>query len=126
MSSFIYGLGTSVNVLGTVYTIKYGNKEQFPSLEDMDGSTDESAHEIIIDDWSGEDLNNDHTLQNDPKAYIRKCMRHEIIHAFLFESGLSDNTFDCEHWARNEEMVDWFAKQSPKIHKAFSEVGCLE
>ena len=29
-----------------------------------------------------------------------------------------------EQWARNEEMVDWFAIQWPKLSKAFKEAGC--
>ena len=52
-------------------------------------------------------------------------MRHEITHAFLNESGLDANASDTDCWAKNEEMVDWFAIQSPKIYKAFNEVGAL-
>jgi len=28
-------------------------------------------------------------------------------------------------WARNEEMIDWFALQGPKILKAWQEAGAL-
>lgn len=53
-------------------------------------------------------------------------LRHEIVHAFLNESGLRDN---CAHidmpWAHNEEMVDWFATQGKKIYKAWEEAGAL-
>lgn len=61
------------------------------------------------------------------EAYRKKTLRHEIMHAFLNESGLSDdsNRFDGA-WAKNEEMVDWFAIQSPKIFKVFVELGILE
>ena len=48
-------------------------------------------------------------------------MRHELIHAFLFESGLAENS----NWARNEEMVDWIARQFPKMAKTFQEVKVL-
>lgn len=47
----------------------------------------------------------------DLKKFRDKVTRHEIIHAFLEESGLADNS----EWARNEEMIDWFAIQLPKI-----------
>ena len=48
----------------------------------------------------------------------REVLRHEIIHAFLFESGLDD-------LGSNEELVDWIAKQFPKMTKAFEEAGCM-
>lgn len=43
--------------------------------------------------------------------------RHEIVHAFLKESGLG-NEFD----EASEVMVDWIALQLPKIVKACCEV----
>ena len=52
-------------------------------------------------------------------------LRHEIIHAFLNESGLSDSSNSVEAWAKNEEMVDWFAIQSPKIFKVFQDLDIL-
>ena len=59
----------------------------------------------------------------DLAAYQRKVIRHEIIHAFLYESGLWQSSFNCKAWAQNEEMVEWFAIQSPKIFRAFREAG---
>lgn len=61
--------------------------------------------------------------------FVRKLkkdiMRHEIIHAFLDESGLQMSSFASGAWAENEEMADWFALQLPKMVKVFREVGCL-
>ena len=55
-----------------------------------------------------------------------ETLRHEIVHAFLNESGLMDSTFAYDGgWSKNEEMVDWLAIQIPKIHKVFEEAGCL-
>ena len=51
----------------------------------------------------------------------KKVLRHEIIHAYLGESGLRSSS----EWAENEEMVDWFAIQFPKILKTFSELCIL-
>ena len=59
------------------------------------------------------------------KAQNDVVIRHEIIHAFLFESGLAQNTNDVESWAMNEEMVDWLAIQFPKLLKAFKEAECI-
>ena len=50
-------------------------------------------------------------------------VRHEVIHAYLSESGLNSSSNGVECWVRNEEMVDWFAVQIPKIVKTFNELG---
>ena len=52
---------------------------------------------------------------------LRKNKRHEIIHAFLFESGLAENS----EWAQNEEMVDFFAIQFPKLMEAFKNADAI-
>ena len=54
-------------------------------------------------------------------AYVRKVKRHEIIHAFLLESGLAE----CSDWAQNEEMVDWLARMGPKINTAWQAAGAI-
>jgi hypothetical protein len=43
-----------------------------------------------------------------------EVMRHELVHAFFYESGL------CEY-SDNEQLVDWIATQYDKLHKAFGE-----
>lgn len=57
-------------------------------------------------------------------AYQKKVIRHEIIHAFLYESGLWQNAYSSKCWAQNEEMVDWMAIQFPKIQSAYKEADC--
>lgn len=49
------------------------------------------------------------------KYFLRSTILHEVIHGFLFESGLDDVSID--DWAKNEEMIDWFAMQFEKIEK---------
>ena len=44
---------------------------------------------------------------------------HEIVHAFLHESGLSSNS----EWAMNEEIADWIALQLPKIISICNELN---
>lgn len=46
-----------------------------------------------------------------------EVMRHEIIHAFFFESGLS-------RYATDEDLVDWIAVQFPKLLGTMQSVGC--
>lgn len=56
---------------------------------------------------------------------INETLRHEILHAYLYESGLDGSSHKPDSWARNEEMIDWFAIQSPKIYKTYKQLGCL-
>lgn len=68
--------------------------------------------------------------KDQPESVLIECekqnLRHEIVHAFLFESGLNDNSSVYKSgWATNEEMVDWFALQGPKIYKAWQDANCL-
>ena len=104
-----------IDVLGTSYSIRQSNKVENLNLEDADGYCDHSVKSIVIDTFkdspgSLEDLD----------EYKKQVIRHEVIHAFLFESGLDTNS-----WARNEEIVDWFAIQFPKLLKAFESSDCI-
>lgn len=54
----------------------------------------------------------------------KTTLRHEIIHAFLYESGLWGSSLASEQWALNEEMIDWISHQFPKILKVFRKLGC--
>ena len=112
-----------INILGTDWTIRYGTEETFPGLKGNDGYTDSSVHDIIIDDMSYSE--GDTSRKKDIDTYIKQVLRHEIIHAFLAESGLDGNGTAVDHWEHNEEMVDWFAIQSPKIYKIFAELDLL-
>ena len=80
---------------------------------------------IVIADTDDKEYFEDLT-EKEKEFYARKTLRHEITHAFFNESGLqsSANTYD-EAWPKNEEMVDWFAIQSPKIFKVFQELDIL-
>lgn len=60
------------------------------------------------------------------KKYLKELeQENEILHAFLYESGLRENSRGCTAWAENEEMVDWFAIQIPKIVKVYKELNIL-
>jgi hypothetical protein len=112
-----------VNILGSEWTVKFGTVEEYPNLEDMDGYTDSSTREIIVDDMkSQQDMPGS---KKNMEEYKKQVVRHEIIHAFLCESGLDTNSGASDNWAINEEMVDWFAIQSPKIFKAFEDLGLM-
>ena len=111
-----------VNILGTKYEIIKGSVLNFPSLKELDGFTDYTVKQIVVLNFGT--VEKDNRSFEDFEFLQKKALRHEIIHAFLFESGLNVNSNDVEQWARNEEMVDWFAIQWPKLSKVFKEAGC--
>ena len=112
-----------VNILGSEWSVKFGNEETYPNLANVDGYTDLSIREIVVDDMKASQRQIG--VKADLESYQKQVVRHEIIHAFLLESGLDSNSNSADSWATNEEMVDWFAIQSPKIFKVFSELELM-
>ncbi len=107
-----------VKILGTYYTIKESNENEDVKLQKYDGYCDKTTKQIVI---SQKPLNCE---LGDYEEYRRKVLRREIIHAFLFESGLHEN-FEHTEAGHDETFTDWVAVQFPKMHKAFKKVGCL-
>lgn len=112
-----------VNILGSEWSMKFGNEKEYPNLTNADGYIDLSTREIVVDDM--EASQGQIGAKADLESYQKQVVRHEIIHAFLLESGLDSNSNSADSWAVNEEMVDWFAIQSPKIFKAFNEYDLM-
>lgn len=108
-----------VSVLGTPYTIFEGTTFDFPDLSDCDGYCDTTIKKIVVSDMS--EAEERPGAKADLNHYKRKVIRHELLHAVLFESGLS-----CNSWGENEEIVDWFAIQFPKLEALFQQAGCNE
>lgn len=116
-----------INVLGTDYKIivkKYDEDEAFDRCS-FCGYCDSYSKEIVICDM--------HTYkgwENEPEQSIiqaqKETLRHEIVHAFLNESGLSCNGHSTQYsWAKDEEIVDWIAIQGVKIYKAWTEADAI-
>jgi hypothetical protein len=112
-----------INVLGTEYKLYISTEEKEPRLKNSWGVTDVYAKEIIISNDC--DRGTEYDCKN-LKLFKNKVIRHEIIHAFLYESGMKENSSATQSWVENEEMVDWFAIQLPKIYKVYKELDILE
>lgn len=100
-----------VDVLGTKYKIIKHNKDNPIRIDGCDGYCDYTVKEIHIaemEDYEWADV----------EAHANKVIRHELVHAFLYEGGLNS-----ESWARNEEIVDWMAIQIPKIANKFNKLN---
>lgn len=110
-----------VNVLGTEYTIKFDvPSEKMPF--GGDGCMDQSIREIWIADFGESDRDSIKDLD----SYRKKVLRHEIVHAFLYESGLWNNSGNVKAWGQSEEITDWIAIQAPNLFAAFSEVDAID
>lgn len=116
-----------INVLGTEYKIRTHKISEDETLKRNNwcGYCSEDSKEIVVADVTEDEYFPDMT-DHERYLYKNKTLRHEIMHAFLNESGLADSalTYDCA-WVKNEEMIDWFAIQSPKIYSVFKEIGCI-
>lgn len=109
-----------INILGSKWEILERKLEEDPLLKDCDGYCDFTIRTIVVRrEIAGGTL-------SDMNAYVRKVKRHEIVHAFLFESGLAHAACPVEAWAVNEEMIDWFARQGEKIFAAWKAAKVLE
>ncbi len=105
-----------INVLGTDYAITRKAEHEDVLLETRAGYCDSTTKNIVVGELKPE-LGSDVDVSQQEKCILR----HEIIHAFLYESGLGDNS----DWGTDETLVDWIAMQFPKIAKVFDETECM-
>lgn len=111
-----------INILGTEYRIEFRKEDEDTILKDCNGYCDVTVKLIVVLAQPNKECD-----YEDFSFIQKKTLRHEIIHAFLTESGLFNNTYNVDAgWSKNEEMVDWFAIQSPKIFKVYSELGIID
>ena len=86
----------TIYILGTLYTVEFTK-----SIGEVDkvGKTDFVDKKIYI-------------LQNIPLEEFNIVFKHEVIHAFLYESGLNN-------YNQDEILVDYFAMQWDKMEDIF-------
>lgn len=105
-----------VNVLGTEYMLRIREDSKEKRFEQMNcaGFCDQSTKELVVTNYvkfRGQ------ISVKDIQATIRHSIRHELVHAFLYESGLGE---DWEHkeLGQEETTVDWIARQLEKMNEA--------
>jgi hypothetical protein len=105
-----------INILGTDYEIIRDSSGTNPKLRNANGYCETYSKKLVVEDK----LEGEQILEN-IEVFKDKVLRHEIVHAFLYESGLCTNS----DWADNEEIVDWIAIQIPKLVKAMHEARVI-
>lgn len=107
-----------LNILGTEYEIiRNASVEEYPKLKNCDGYTDQSIKQIVIPEFVKDDMS-----EEDLEYYTKKVLRHEIVHAFMYESGLDSNS----EYAKNEELIDWIAIQFEKMLAIFIDLDVIK
>lgn len=99
-----------VNILNTQYDIQYSNRNKDSLLKKADGYCDFTSKKIVIDEM--EEIEG----MQDLTQYRNKVTRHELLHAFLYESGLMQ-------YSQDELLVDLLAIQFYKIQNIFEKLG---
>lgn len=84
-----------VTVCGVKYAVEYLTQEQDSELAVGFGYCDRLAHRIVID-------------KDVDKEQRALTLRHELIHAFLFECGIGK-------WSNDEKLVTFLELQLPKL-----------
>ena len=103
----------TVNVLGENYTITHASVKEDPELKDLSGYCVTADKRIVIE---ADDLKR--------LTYAERwVLRHELVHAFMHESGIDKECFSSTE--QEEALVDWIAIQFPKMLKAMQEIDAL-
>lgn len=110
---------TKISVLGQDYEILFHTSEDDPKLKEWNGYHEPYSKKIVIDSKLVEDTNKEPLGAENPEIYLRHIYRHEIMHAFFCESGITYK-YDKEE---EDFLVDWIARMYPKMKKIFAELG---
>ena len=110
-----------ITILGELWTVKICKQSEDQYLRTCDGYTDKTLRTICI---LAEDRDLTGETVSDFKAYMNKVLRHEVIHAFLFESGLDGYACEETETGHPEMLIDWFAIQYPKIRYVYNLLEC--
>ena len=101
-----------INVLGTEYTVRRDTEEC--RKYGGDGLQDRFKKEIIL--MRNADLMDGCDDEEVRATYERQVIRHELIHAFMFESGM-------DKYGQDEDLVQMLAVLWPRINEAMEKMG---
>ena len=98
-----------INILGTKYSYNFSNILKDEILdENTGGYCDPYDKKIVINQ----------SIKEAQQGALKHVIRHELIHAMLFESG-------GREFSDNEILVDLLATQIPKMIELFKKTNSL-
>jgi len=111
-----------VDVLGSTYFVEICPYSRYPILFGKAlGWCDFHARKIVVLDMATVELGDDELNTQSPDKATERIFRHELVHAFFYESGMDTET----GFARDEILVDFLAMQIPKLSKLFEKLNLL-
>ena len=114
------------DIMGTPYTFSLEIQDEDPCLardDSIDGYCDSDLKRLVVARFDNPRSWKRKFNENWYQAHEKYLMRHEVIHAYLFESGLGTSAGVYNRsWSMNEEMIDWFALNLPKINRTIAEI----
>lgn len=116
-----------VDILGTTYKIIIKKISEDEDLKNrrLSGRCNRFHHEIIVADMEETEYFGELT-ETEKTEYKKEVLRHEIVHAYLNESGWSTTRmFSGLDGRQTNEMVDWIALQFPKMIDTFKQAGAI-
>jgi len=110
---------TTAKIMGEQWSVVFRKESEDVAINDncKAGYCDKTSKRIAI--RAGYDTGPS-TLDNF-LSYQDETIRHEIVHAFLFESGFDHNT----DWAINETVIAWIANKLPYIVEVIDSLGAM-
>ena len=109
----------SLNILGTEYSLEFkpATFEKFSNQEEnICGLCCRTSKKIYLLYMDINYYEKQNYSSNEMREMFASTIRHEMIHAFFYESGLAGET----DFAEDEILVDWIALQIPKIAKCMT------
>lgn len=103
----------SINILGTNYRLVVDSKSLEPDTDGLCGYYNKQITMRGVNDIFDKD-----TTVEEKKLRFKEIMRHELVHAFLSESGL-------DNYSSDEVLVQWMAAQLPKMFEVMKECECI-
>lgn len=107
-------INTTVRILGAIWVVRSATETEEPRLEGVNGFTDWTTRTICLEKNTQGNLGNMETCMN-------KVIRHEVVHAFMFESGLGDS-FEHKYFGHEETIVDWIAYHMENIVSVIKDI----
>ena len=104
----------TIDILGAKYKLYFKKVKEDKTLKGLNGYCDYEMKIIVV----SKKLTEKHF------TLAKKTIVHEIIHAFIYESGII-NYPDIVSWTRSEQCVDFFAMHYTKMFNLYKELDLI-
>lgn len=104
-----------INIMGTPYSVYF----DIPDNSEFDGETRLYQKQIHVRPKDKMFLDFEAATPSENEERYKHVMRHEILHAFLFECGLTE-------YSQDETLVEFLASTAPKLFAIYKEHNLLD